>query len=171
MSFMLHSKLSILKRAVTVSELRPRAPDYTKTRSVSCISTIDDFDKTHGIITFRTSCAQSGNPWMQMVIFKEWAELADLQLIDTADTIYTDQAWGDTWPDVYQKNPGLRDAEVMVHCECPAFVWWGSQYILTTEDTSVYPQSIAPDPGYPGHQNIMNNAICKHLTAVLDTHF
>jgi hypothetical protein len=75
----------------------------------------------------------------------------------------------DSWPRVYSAYPELINADVKISCSCPAFRYWGSQYLLEQRNTTISPEGVP----YP-HQRqpkALANLICKHLAAVFDQHF
>ena len=74
----------------------------------------------------------------------------------------------ESWPEVLAKFPELVNMDIMVHCDCPAFLWWGSWYNLEQRDTSLFPEGI-PFPHV--RDPALNNIICKHLAAVFANHF
>lgn len=60
---------------------------------------------------------------------------------------------------------GIEDGEVSVACDCPAFKWWGMEYIATQMDNIFgRGQSIAPEIRNPQEQG---GGLCKHLVAVI----
>jgi hypothetical protein len=54
-------------------------------------------------------------------------------------------------------------ADLQVHCNCPAFLYWGYQYITTQLGASVSPENRAPDVRNPQRRG----DVCKHLALVL----
>lgn len=54
-------------------------------------------------------------------------------------------------------------ANIRVHCPCPAFKFWGMQYIMTQKDAA-----IIPEVRYPHIRNpTLKGVVCKHLNRTL----
>lgn len=57
----------------------------------------------------------------------------------------------------------LWAGHIRVHCPCPAFKFWGMQYIMTTKDAA-----IVPEVRYPHIRNPhLKGVVCKHLNRTL----
>lgn len=83
------------------------------------------------------------NGWMTFIRFDEWDnEVADLEQnpAEAARLLF----WG---------------ANIRLHCDCPAFTYWGYQYMLTQTDSSIIPETRFPHIRNPNLKGIM----CKHL--------
>lgn len=89
------------------------------------------------------------NLWTCFIQFVEWPEtMKDLSLnsVEAARLIF----WG---------------SNVRIHCPCPAYKFWGSQYIDTQLGIAM-----VPEPRYPDIRNPKLLGIaCKHLRRVLKT--
>lgn len=57
----------------------------------------------------------------------------------------------------------LWTSNVLLHCSDPSFLYWGYQYILTTLNAAMVPETRFPDVNNPGLQGV----VCKHLNRVL----
>jgi len=53
--------------------------------------------------------------------------------------------------------------DVALYCSCPAFLYWGPQYILWNIDAGIEPEDRFPDVRNPG----LAGTVCKHLYRVL----
>jgi hypothetical protein len=87
------------------------------------------------------------NGWNTYIQFKEWND----QVTDT-DYSATEAArlllWG---------------GNLRLHCTCPAYHFWGMQYINTQHDAA-----IVPEPRFPAIRNPqLLGFTCKHLTRTL----
>jgi len=87
------------------------------------------------------------NGWNTYVQFVEWHD----QVID---------------PDLTAPEAArllLWAANIRVHCPCPAFKFWGMQYIMTKKDAA-----IIPEVRYPHIRNPqLKGVVCKHLNRTL----
>lgn len=57
----------------------------------------------------------------------------------------------------------LWSGDIKLHCTCPSFLYWGYQYLLTSIDASVYPETRKPVVRNPQERGI----VCKHLNRIL----
>ena len=57
----------------------------------------------------------------------------------------------------------LWSGNIRLHCDCPAFKFWGSQYILTQLDAAIVPEMRMPHIRNPHLKGI----VCKHGNRVL----
>lgn len=53
---------------------------------------------------------------------------------------------------------------IKLHCTCPAFKFWGSEYILTQLDAAIVPENRFPHIRNPHLKGI----VCKHLKRTLE---
>lgn len=168
--------------AESALELSISAPSWVKDRSILCSPRLVHFDAVGGILQFNTACAGSRNTWTQTIVFDDWGSIVNLReawgplmpeteeeraererLEEETTIVGTEQ-----WPEVLAKFPELINADIVVHCDCPAFLWWGSWYNLEQRDTALFPEGI-PFPHV--RDPALNNVICKHLAAVFANHF
>ncbi len=87
------------------------------------------------------------NGWVTYIRFLEWEDqVRDVSITPTeaARLLF----WG---------------ANIQVHCGCPAFLFWGSQYILTQLDAAIVPETRFPHIRNPHLKGI----VCKHLNRTL----
>ncbi len=172
----------ITTTAESVVDLRVSAPSWVNDRSGLCSPALAYFDALTGYLEFNTNCAGSRNTWTQTVLFDDWGsivairmpwgplypetdeERAERERVEEETTIIGTESW----PEVLAKFPDLSTMDAKVHCDCPAFLWWGSQYFLEQLDTAANPAGVpfpyVRDPS-------LNNTICKHLAAVFAKHF
>ena len=89
------------------------------------------------------------NGWNTYIQFVEWMEqVNDASL--TANEAARLLLWG---------------ANIRVHCPCPAYKFYGSQYILTQLDAAIIPEKRYPHIRNPNLKGI----VCKHLNRCLKT--
>ncbi len=87
------------------------------------------------------------NGWFTYIRFLEWDEQVrdtSLTAVEAARLLF----WG---------------ANIQVHCGCPAFLFWGSQYILTQVDAAIVPEIRFPHVRNPH----LKGVVCKHLNRTL----
>lgn len=53
--------------------------------------------------------------------------------------------------------------DIALHCTCPAFTYWGYNFIVTSLDSEVHPENRPPDERNPRRRGI----VCKHLRLAL----
>lgn len=114
--------------------------DYSKNVSSSYIEIRQS--KAGWVVVYR-SISRDGNP-------KGWVQLVRLNVREN------------------QTHFGVKRAinsNLLVYCNCPAFKWWGHQYIMTTTksiipgfENRVYPKVRNPQ---------LKGKVCKHLYIVL----
>lgn len=104
-----------------------------------------------------TRCVYSGSNWEQRVQVYDFNYIIppeDRELPDFASR---------SWDMLKADYPDLLNAELKLHCTCPAYLYWGSQYTLTQLDTSLEPEN-----RFPGiRDENLERIACKHLLAVL----
>lgn len=87
------------------------------------------------------------NGWETYVRFVEWDEQVNdpsITAVEAARLLF----WG---------------ANLKVHCGCPAFLFWGSNYILSQLDAAIVPEARFPHVRNPRLKGI----VCKHLNRTL----
>lgn len=87
------------------------------------------------------------------------------------------------WEDMLNETPGMSFpdranlvlfGDVRVSCDCPAFLYWGSRYILTQLDALYQPGADwegheGPEDRLPKIRNPkLKGTVCKHMSNVLD---
>lgn len=78
------------------------------------------------------------------------------------------RSW-DTFIDETEFNPIERarlmmlEDDLMLHCTCPSFLYWGYQYLLTQIDAALVPEDRLPKIRNPKQRGI----VCKHLNRAL----
>jgi len=174
--------------AESVLELSTQAPGWVEDRSMLCSPALAYFDANTGFLQFNTSCSGSRNAWTQTVLFDDWDSIVtrreppqpwgplepetDEEMEERLERETLEEETSiigtESWPEVLAKFPELSFMDVKVHCDCPAFLWWGSQYSLEQRDTALNPAGV-PFPHV--RDPALNNIICKHLEAVFTQHF
>lgn len=96
---------------------------------------------------FRFFVPNKYNGWFSYIEFVEW----DSTLVD------------------HDLNPTevsrllLWAGNIRVHCTCPAYKFWGHQYVMTTKEAA-----IIPEVRYPAIRNPqLKGGCCKHLNRVI----
>lgn len=78
-----------------------------------------------------------------------------------------DEFWEQVNDEAVNPNEAARlllwGANVRVHCNCPAYVFWGFQYIMTQLDASIYSEDRFPRIRNPE----LKGVVCKHLIRTL----
>lgn len=87
------------------------------------------------------------NGWHTYIRFNEWSEVRDDRDYDAVESSRL-LLWG---------------ANIKVHCGCPAYLFWGYNYILTQKDAAIIPEDRAPVVRNPNLKGIA----CKHLIRTL----
>jgi hypothetical protein len=57
----------------------------------------------------------------------------------------------------------MLQGDLMLHCTCPSFLFWGYQYLLTQIDAAIVPEDRPPNVRNPKQRGI----VCKHLNRAL----
>ena len=146
--------------ADSVLTLRMNAPHWVDDRAALCGSTLIHFDPVGGLLQFHTSCEASRNIWIQTIDYVEW------------DTIVPEELRNENppWDRVKADVPDLMNVDVRVHCNCPAFRYWGAWFNTKVRDSAIFDDSdISAPVRWPHIQP--SNMICKHLSAVFGQHF
>lgn len=97
--------------------------------------------------TMRFFVPNKYNGWNTYVRFEEWWDVIndrEYNAVESARLLL----WG---------------ANLKLHCGCPAYLFWGHQYILTTKDAAIVPEDRFPDIRNPQRKG----GLCKHLTRSL----
>ena len=167
--------------AESVMDLSVSAPTWVDDRATLCSPALAHFDALTGYLEFNTNCAGSRNTWTQTILFDDWRSIVDIRMpwgpldpetdedreererVEEETTIVGTESW----TEVLAKYPQLSFLDAKVHCNCPAFLWWGSQYNLEQRDTALNPAGV-PFPQI--RDPSLNNVICKHLAAVFAKH-
>lgn len=63
-------------------------------------------------------------------------------------------------------NTLIRNSQLEVDCNCPAFLYWGFKYIGTVDGYSLFPENIPPNVRNPQQQGY----VCKHIYRALQTY-
>lgn len=87
------------------------------------------------------------NGWNTYVQFDDWYDQVNDQNITPPEAARL-LLWG---------------GNLKLHCQCPAFKFWGSQYILTQLDSAVVPEVRFPHMRNPS----LKGVVCKHLNRTL----
>lgn len=141
--------MSLLLLEVTYKQIRSNTDPGSKRRSKVLSSDYLSMNK-QGAINFET---ESGTFPGTGLFWKQTVKLLDFREAMT----------GRGKNDLNRVRDALK-GDVKVACNCPAFKWWGWQYIAT-QDGFKYgpPQTIYPAVRNPG----LTGSVCKHLENVL----
>lgn len=97
--------------------------------------------------TFRFFVPNRYNGWFTYIQFEEWENVIcdpDLNAVEAARLL-------------------LWAGNIRVHCPCPAYKFWGYQYIMTQKDSA-----ILPEVRYPRIRNPqLKGVVCKHLNRTI----
>lgn len=151
----------IYRVAMTINDVKVSVPAHVDARSKLCSPTLMSFvlGGEDIVAQFNTTSVGSRNNWWQTIQIYGWEHLPELVQLKNKNPQIAD---------VLAVAPEILDLlNVHVYCNCPAYLYYGSQYQLTQYDTSLYPESRFPGIRDPGLQN----TVCKHLAAVLNTFF
>lgn len=160
----------ILIHADSLLELEVNIPYWVDQRSALCNPRLEHFDAISGLLQFFTTCAASKNTWVQTLMFDGWNDIVYVVPPgypfpeEDENAIRGDEPW----ETIRSRFPELINTNVRVHCNCPAFLWWGSWYNVDDRGSALYPgEAVAPNIRDPDR----NNIVCKHLAAVLHRYF
>jgi hypothetical protein len=141
--------MKLLLLEVTVKQIRRRVDPKSKERSKKLTSTFITASK-EGTIKFDTESGTNpgiGLYWNQKV-----------KLLDFKEAMSSRRG-----NDLNKVRDALK-GDIKVMCDCPAFKWWGWQYIATQEGFKFgQPQNIYPKIRNPK----LTGSVCKHLENVL----
>jgi len=146
-------KLIALNAQDILRDVDPASSD----RAYSCAPHLVTFAPDTATADFNVQCANSRNSWEVRV-----------QLIDFNYVVPEDEReliMG--WDDIVQEYPELLTGDILLHCTCPAFQWWGSHYTLHQLDTALSPEDRYPHIRDPNLERVA----CKHVIAVLRNFF
>lgn len=149
--------------ALTINDLKVSVPAHVDAKSKLCSPALMSFviGESDMVAQFNTSSVGSRNNWWQTVQIFNWAAIPEL--VTLREEKPNPQLF-----EVLYEVPEISDLlNVHMHCNCPAYLYYGSQYQLTQYDTALYPESIFPSVRDPGLQN----TVCKHIAAVLNEFF
>jgi len=82
-----------------------------------------------------------------------------------------------TFDEIKQEFPEVVTMDINVSCDCPAFLYWGSAYIMDLYDSGEstlprYTNPAIPESRYPVIRDPqLEKGLCKHLIAVLTKYF
>lgn len=82
------------------------------------------------------------NGWSTYVRFVEWGEVVDDREYDAVESARL-LLWG---------------ANLQFHCGCPAYLFYGMNYILTQKDAAIVPENRFPSIRNPN----LKGGLCKH---------
>ena len=127
-------------------DLRGRAPEYLNTREKSRETKGTQYQNIKGdTITFKTKSDTGVGTYTEKV------KLLDLRKFLRSENTTKDAV----------KKALLGD--IQVSCSCPAWKFWGYQYIGTKEKYAIEPERRSPKIRNPQ----LKGSICKHLDVVL----
>lgn len=123
-------------------------------RSKSCTPAITNFDNNTGTVDLVTSCAGSKNAWVQRVQFLDYYNLVSEE----------EKANINSYEELKSKYPEIIYSDIKVFCGCPAYIFYGFQYIDYQLDFGLTPENRPPDIRNPGQEG----TVCKHLISALE---
>lgn len=140
---------SLLLLEVTYKQIRRRTDPKSKARAEVLSSNFMSLNK-QGTVTFETESGTypgTGLFWHQTV-----------KLLDFKEAMS-----GRGKNDLNRVRDAIK-GDIKVMCDCPAFKWWGWQYIATQRDYKYgSPQNIFPSIRNPR----LRGSVCKHLENTL----
>jgi hypothetical protein len=145
------------KQAFTAKDLLSNADERSSDKSLTCTPRVYNFDNTKGTIDFVTNCAHSGNAYMQRIQFVDYGLIVDEE---TRPTIHS-------FEQLVEMFPEILESDILVHCECPSYLYWGYKYIMTELDTALEEEYRSPDVRNPTQEG----TTCKHIISVLKNYF
>ncbi len=152
------------KISLTVPEIHYRVDFMSDSKSTGCNARLAWFDINAGYFAFQTHCSASRNDWSQEISLLDWAALVPHELIR--------KNLG--WEGIKQEIPEILDSQAEVHCDCPAFTYWGHVYNLTQDSGALYPNAIPPS-AVDSEGRLLRDPdarrSCKHLIAVYRAYF
>lgn len=184
-----------IKLALTVEDLL-KAIDYdTERRAQSTSASLSRFDPKTGTLTFTARSAGSRHTWQQTVVLTDWNFIIESfydeysqgnvepeiefepeedeegkPLVQPAQPVQIAQppnVESMPWDQVRKEIPEVELSDVKVHCNCPAFQYWGSHYTLDQLDSAITPENRFPSVRDPN----MERTLCKHLISVFKRFF
>ena len=143
--------------ALNVGDVLRDADPLSADRAGACVSSLISFDPDTATVDCATQCAGSRNRWDQRI-----------QLIDFNYVVPEEEREAiRTWDDLLSAYPEMLQSEVLVHCTCPAYQYFGSHYTLHQLDTA-----LSPEDRFPGIRDPnLERVACKHLIAVFRAFF
>lgn len=129
-------------------------------RAGGCSANLARLEISSGSLYFVTRCSGSRNIWEELVQLYDWNYVIPEEERETLDPNIS-------WDHLKADYPELLNSELKVECNCPAFQYWGSHYILHQLDTAITPEDRFPEVRDPNLEHIA----CKHLISVLRTFF
>jgi hypothetical protein len=148
---LMESNLITILGEKSYKDLRRDAPHYLRTRDRSKQTPGSRFQSIDekNVVHFKTPSHETPG-----LVYDEWVRLLDLdELLKTQSGI---------------KKPleiirMALEGNIEIHCTCPAWKYWGYQYMGTKDD-----YSIEDEPRYPRIRNPrLKGSVCKHLDNVL----
>jgi hypothetical protein len=153
MNLPLKRMMNLIKiTAITVRDILNDIDSRTLDKASGCSAGLHKFDPKTATLDFMTRCPNSKNIWSQRV-----------QLIDFNYVVPEEERPNiTTWDQLRTEYPEILEGDVLVHCGCPAYTYWGMSYIMTQLDTA-----LAPENRYPSIRNpSLEGTVCKHLLTV-----
>lgn len=127
---------------------------FARATEYGCRSSALESNVLDGYFTFMTD-SSTGNSYAQIIQFENWGSIVPREEVDQNMPLVT----------VLQTYPEVRDLNVLVDCQCPAFSYWGHRYNLDNQNSSVYKS----EPYTTNNPD--SRWSCKHLASVYNTFF
>ena len=129
-------------------------------RSGGCVASLSRIEISSGTLDFIVRCAMSRNSWETRIQLYDWNYAIPEEDREVLDPNIS-------WDQLKADYPELLGSELKLHCNCPAFLYWGSNYTLHQLDTA-----LSPEDRYPGIRDPnLEKVACKHVISVLRTFF
>lgn len=165
-----------IKLALSATDILADADSGSASRASECTPQLYRFDINTGTLDFVTRCARSANAWEQRI------QLIDLNYILDEDEKLEEEPVEEgyegsevgvdtpkivTFEQLIEAHPEVLESDILIHCNCPAYLYKGYKYLMTQLDTALEPEERYPDQKNPD----LEGTVCKHLIAVLRRYF
>lgn len=138
-------RIDEVKRKEILADVDPRTLKYSKeVQGIKYIGITRDY-----VVVFETPSVTADPPttYTQRIKLKDLREIADAEDLNVREKVRLAIA-----------------GDIDVSCTCPAYKWWGYEYIMTELDAKEgAPQTIFPQVRNPD----LHGTICKHLKVVV----
>jgi len=152
----------MLIQAMSLQDLIRAVDNKSESRSRRCSSNVE-FVIEDGVFECSTQCAGSNRAWSQVIAILDWNILAPEEALEA-----------DSWDEVVDAYPEILVSDVGVACDCPAFLYWGSAYIVDqldagNRDLARFDRSRGPEGRFPSIRDpLLDRTLCKHLISAIN---
>jgi hypothetical protein len=147
----------LVKLALTLTDIQRSIDPETSNKGVFCTPNLTKWDVNTGTLDFVTRCSGSVNAWNQRVRFEDWGSFLTEEILEQKYS----------WDQIIQEYPEILSFDARIHCDCPAYLYWGYAYINTQLDTQLVNEDRFPGVRNPG----LDGIICKHISSILSRYF